>query len=308
MRLALFLSKRIARLVLTVVLIATIVFFVIRVIPGDPARVIAGVDSSPEEVSAIRERLGLNEPAPVQYAAFLWRALRFDFGESFLTGEPVASLLFARLPVTLGLAFLAFAFALLIAVPLGVLSAYKPWSVWDGIGMVFSQLGLALPGFWIGIMLLFLLSVRLPIFPLFGGDSFAHFVLPALSLALARAALLVRVIRGSTIEELSKEYILTARAKGLHGPRLVYSHALRNALLPVITLAGIQLGSMFGGAIIIEQVFSLPGVGRLFLSAIYQRDFPLVQGAVILVAVGFSLVNLLADMLYLVVNPRLRIS
>jgi peptide/nickel transport system permease protein len=303
-----FLLRRLGRLILTVFLISTLVFFLVRVIPGDPASVIAGVDASQSDIQNIRERLGIDEPLLQQYVSWLWSILRFDFGTSFASEEPVLDLILERFPVTLGLTLLAFGISLAVALPLGVLSAVKRWSLWDYLGMLYAQLGMAIPGFWMGILLLLLFSVYLGIFPLFGAGSFAHFVLPAMALAAGRSAVLVRLVRSSMIDELEKEYVLTARSKGLREGVIRYRHALRNALLPVITVAGIQFGYMLGGAIIIEQVFSLPGLGRLFLSGIYGRDFPLIQGGVVFLAVVFSLTNFVVDLLYSWVNPKVRIG
>lgn len=308
MEVASFIIRRLARLAATVLIIATVVFFVIRVIPGDPALVIAGIDSNPEDVAAIRARLGLDRPLALQYFDWLWRTISLDFGTSFFSGEPVTRLLFQRFPITFAIACLAFLFALVVAIPAGVLSAVYRWTPVDYAGMVYSQLGMAVPGFWLGIILLLLFSVRLRLFPLFGADSLLHLVLPAVALGVGRSAFLTRMVRSSMIEELSREYVLTAKAKGLPNRLVRYRHALKNALLPVITVAGIQFGGLLGGSIIIEQVFSIPGLGRLLLSGIYGRDFPIIQGGVIFVAVVFSLVNFLVDILYTVVNPRIRLS
>jgi ABC-type dipeptide/oligopeptide/nickel transport system permease component len=301
-----FIAWRLGRLLLTVLIISTIIFFVIRVIPGDPAMVIAGMDASDEDILAIRVKLGTDKPLPMQYMEWLSDIVRFDFGNTLISGEPVARLILQRFPLTLMLALMGISLGLLIAIPLGVLSAVKRWSFWDYFGLVFSQLGMAIPSFWLGIILLLLFAVKFPIFPLFGADSFANYVLPAVSLGFARAAVILRLARASMVEELSKEYVITARAKGLTERMVKYKHALKNAMLPIITITGIELGYMLGGAIIIEQVFSLPGLGRLFLYGIYQRDFPLIQGGVVFVAIIFSLINFAADILYSVVNPRIR--
>lgn len=303
-----FILKRILRLIVTVLIISTIIFFVIRVIPGDPALVIAGIDASDEEIAAIRAKIGTDRPIGAQYAEWLLDIVRFDFGESLISGEPVRELIFERFPLTISLALLGIILGIVIAIPLGVVSAVKRWSLWDYFGMVFSQIGMAVPSFWLAIILLLLFAVRFPIFPLFGVGSLKHLVLPALSLGFARAAVILRLTRASMVEELSKEYVITARAKGLTETMVKYKHALRNALIPVVTITGIQFGYMLGGAIIIEQVFSLPGLGRLFLYGIYQRDFPLIQGGVIFIAIIFSLVNFLVDVLYSVINPKIRIS
>lgn len=303
-----FVLRRIGRLLLTVLLISTIIFFVIRVIPGDPALVIAGIDATETDIAAIRAKLGTDQPLAAQYFQWLSRIVRFDFGESLTSGEPVIKLILERFPLTLSLAVMGIAISLLIALPLGVLSAVKRWSLWDYLGMMISQLGMAIPSFWLGIMLLLLFAVMIPIFPLFGSGTLRHLLLPSFALGFARAAVLLRLTRASMIEELSKEYVVTARAKGLTENMVKFKHTLRNALLPVVTIAGIQLGYMLGGAIIIEQVFSLPGLGRLFLYGVYQRDFTLIQGGVVFVALIFSLINFIVDLLYSVLNPRIRIS
>ena len=305
----LFILRRLGRLLLTVWLISTIIFFVIRVIPGDPALVIAGVDASAEDIAAIRAKIGTDRPLTVQYFDWLWQVVRFDFGTSLSTGQPVtaADLRALRpdpLPGPPGHPDLP-----------GWWRCPWAWSrrcgagpSWDYLGMGFSQLGMAVPSFWLGILLLLALAVKIPLFPLFGSGSFKHLVLPAVALGIARAAVLLRLTRASMVEELSKEYVITARAKGLTERMVKYKHALRNGLLPVVTIAGIQLGYMLGGAIIIEQVFSLPGLGRLFLTGVYQRDFPLIQGGVVFVAFAFSLINFLVDILYSVLNPRIRVG
>lgn len=295
-------------MVLTVLIISTIVFLVIRVIPGDPALVIAGIDASESDIEAIREKLGTDKPILEQYVEWIWKVMRFDFDTSMISGQPVTRLIMDRLPLTLTLALMGLVISIFIAIPLGVISAVKRWSGWDYLGMIFSQIGMAIPSFWLGIILLLLLSVKVKLFPLFGGGTLKHLILPAISLGIARAAVLLRLTRAAMIEELSKEYVVAARAKGLTQRLVNYKHALKNALLPVITIAGIQLGYMLGGAIIIEQVFSLPGLGRLFLFGVYQRDFPLIQGGVVFVAFIFSFINFTVDILYSIVNPRIRIS
>jgi peptide/nickel transport system permease protein len=308
MKLLAFALKRLARLLLTVLLIATIVFFVIRVIPGDPALVIAGVDATPESIAALRAKLGTDRPLVVQYGSWLAGIATLDFGKSMATGQPVIGLILQRFPLTLTLALLGLAISVALAIPLGILSAVRRWSGWDYLGMAFSQVGMAVPSFWLGILLLLLLAVRIRLFPLFGSGSFRHLVLPAVSLGFARAAVLLRLTRASMVEELSREYVVTARAKGLTERMVKYKHALKNAMLPVVTVAGIQLGYMLGGAVIIEQVFSLPGLGRLFLTAVYQRDFPLIQGGIVFIAFVFSLINFAVDILYSVLNPKIRIG
>ncbi len=269
---------------------------------------VAGIDASNAEIQAIRVKLGTDVPVAVQYVRWMKKLVRFDFGTSLISNQPVMTLIKQRFPLTFSLALLGIFLGILIAIPLGVLSAVHRWSLWDYFGMVYSQLGMAIPSFWLGIILLLLFSVKFPIFPLFGSGSIKNLFLPAIALGFARAAVILRLTRASMVDELSKEYIITARAKGLTEKMIHYKHALKNALIPVVTVTGIQFGYMLGGAIIIEQVFSLPGLGRLFLFAIYQRDFPLIQGGVVFIAVIFSFTNFLVDMFYSFLNPKIRIS
>ncbi len=303
-----FVLKRLSRLVLTVFIMTSIVFFLVRVLPGDPAAVIAGLDAEADQISVIRTELGLDQPVVVQYLRWLWEMLRFDFGNSLFDNQPAMQEILRRFPVTMSVAVMAFALSLLIAIPVGVMSAVRRWTILDYAGMVYSQVGMAIPSFWLAILLLLFFAVRLRWFPLFGAGSLLHLVLPAVALAIGRSAILVRYVRSSMIEQLEREYVVTAESLGLPVGSIRYRHALKNALLPVITVAGIQFGGMIGGTIIIEQVFSLPGIGRLLLSAIQIRDFPVIQGGVIFIAVVFSLVNFLADVLYGVVNPRVRVA
>ncbi len=308
MKLFIFLVKRFLRLIITIFLVSTIIFFVIRVIPGDPAAVIAGIDATDEDIEAIRAKLGIDKPLALQYTEWLQRVAIFDFGKSMITDQPVTKLIMKRFPVTLTLAFFGILFGVIIAIPLGVISAVKRWSLWDYLGMAMSQLGMAIPSFWLGIILLLIFAVQFHLFPLFGFGGIKYYILPSLSLGFARAAVILRLTRASMVEELSKEYIVTAKAKGLTERMIKYKHALKNALLPVITVTGIQFGYMLGGAIIIEQVFSLPGLGRLFLTGIYQRDFTLIQGGVVFVAIIFSLINFAVDVMYSLLNPKIRIQ
>ena len=301
-------GRLLLRLLVTMLIISTIVFLLLRLLPGDPAQVIAGIDANPQDIERIRNSLGMNGSPVRQYFVWMGDIMRFDFGNSYFSGRPVSALILERLPVTANLALLAMVFTILTAIPIGVLSAVKRWSFWDALGLLYSQLGMALPSFWMGILLLLLFSVKLGWFPLFGAQGFKALVLPAISLGLSKSAVLVRITRISMIEELGKPYIEAARAKGLVEHRIQYVHALQNALLPVLTVTGLQLGGLLGGAIIIEQIFSLPGLGRLFLTGIYQRDFAVVQGSVIFMAFLFSMINFLVDLLYTLINPKARIT
>lgn len=301
-----FLFARFGRFLLTILLICTIVFFVLRILPGDPSRIIGGMDASQDVIETIKAKLGTDKPVLVQYFNWMGGIARIDLGKSFISSEPVARLILKRLPVTFLLAIGGMLTALVIALPAGVISAVKRWTWIDYFGMVMTQAGMAIPSFWLGILLLLFFSVLLPLFPLFGYETPAHFVLPVLALGLPRAAMLTRITRIAMIEELSREYILSARANGLPECAVLFRHGLRNAFLSILTVSGIQFGYLLGGAIVVESLFSIPGLGRLLLTAINQRDFPVVQGTVVCIAAAFSAVNFLVDSLYAVVNPKVR--
>jgi len=269
---------------------------------------VAGLDAPPERVAEIRARLGTDRPLYEQYVGWLGGLVVGDFGESLVSGRSVRAELASRLPITITLAIAAFVVSLAIALPLGVASGARPGGVVDRIGGVYSQLGIAIPSFWMGILLLLAFSVRLRWFPLFGAESVRHFVLPALALGIARSAVLTRIVRGSVTAEMARPYVAAARARGAGELRVVVAHALGNSLLPLITVAAVQLGYLLGGAVIVEQVFSIPGVGRYVLTAIYQRDLPVVQAAAIVGALCFSVASLVADVLAGITNPKLRAS
>ena len=307
-----YLIRRLAASCLTVLLVATIVFLILRLIPGDPAQLIVGVEAPPERVQEVRALLGLDRPLALQYLHWLGELCQGEFGASLRSQEAVISMLLSRMHVTFWLAAFAMLIAFLIAVPLGLAAALRPSSWLDLCSLTVAQAGLAVPSFWLGILLMLLFSVHLKWFPLLGYVEFSanpadwlhHLVLPAFALGLIRAAVLTRMIRVSMLDELHKEYVIVARAKGVSEWRVILRHVLRNALLPVITIAGLQLGELFGGAIIIEQIFGLPGIGRLLLNAISGRDFPVVQGGVVLLAIMFTGLNLVIDLLYGVLNPK----
>lgn len=294
------------RMVLTVFLVATISFAVVRIIPGDPAAVVAGIEATPERVAEIRRRLGTDRPIFEQYQTWLGGVARGDLGTSLTRNRPVAGMLAERIPLTLTLAGSAFVLTLMISLPLGMAAAIKPRGGFDRGLDLFAHVGLSVPDFWAGILLLLVFAAGLRILPLFGATSARHFILPAVALALSRAALLSRVVRAGVRAELSRSWVEGVRARGIGGPRLMWLHVLPNALLPVISVAAVQLGYLLGGSIIIEQVFSMPGLGRLILTAVFQRDFPVIQAGVMLIAVIFSVINGAADMLYVVADPRLR--
>jgi peptide/nickel transport system permease protein len=305
--------RRLLTVAPTVLVVATVTFVALQIIPGDVAEIMLGVDAKPEDVTRLRQELGLDRPLAIRYVEWLANLLRGNFGTSVSYHEPVFRLIVQRLPVTLSLAASAMGVALAIALPLGVIAARRAWSVLDLAVLSSSQAGLAVPTFWMGILLLLGLSATIPIFPLQGyvalfGNPLEwarHLALPAVALGTERAAALVRLVRASVLDELQREYVRTARSKGLADRFVLRRHVLRNALIPVLTIAGLQFGYLLGGTIVIEQVFGLPGLGRLLLQGIYARDLVVVQGAVITIAIMFALLNLMVDLLYAVIDPRI---
>jgi ABC-type dipeptide/oligopeptide/nickel transport system permease component len=302
-----FVGQRFVRLVLTLAVVAVVVFVLLRVVPGDPALSIAGLHASPETVANLRHQLGTDRPLWVQLGAWFADLSSGRLGNSLISGRPVAELLAERLGVTFALALGSLAVALVVGVPLGIVSALRRGTWVDKVGLVLSQVGLALPGFWLGILLLLAFAVAWPVFPLFGASTPAHFVLPSLALGLGMAAVLARHARGALVDELTREYVVAARAGGRTLNDIAWNLCLKNALTPLVTVAGIQFGHILGGAVIIEQVFSLPGVGRLLLTAVVQRDLPLVQGGILFLALVFCVVNFLAEVVLAWADPRVRV-
>jgi peptide/nickel transport system permease protein len=301
---------------LTLVLISLIVFTGVRLIPGDPARVLAGTDADLSSLAAIRAKYGLDDPIPVQYLRWAGLALRGDLGESIRTRESVVRIVGQKLPITLQLAGYAMLVALLLAIPTGVLAAVRRNSVWDYLASGIALGGVSVPNFWLGIMMILLFAVRLHWLPASGyvspwqdpvGNTL-RLVMPALVLGVALAAALMRQTRNSMIEVLGADYIRTAYAKGLRQRVVVFRHAIKNGLIPVVTLLGLQLGALIGGAVVTEQIFVVPGFGRLIVEAVFTRDYPLVQGVVLITASSYVLINFLVDVSYSVLNPRIRIG
>ena len=311
-----FLIQRSVISLITLFLITIIVFLGVRMIPGDPARVMAGTDADAAGLEEIRQKYGLHDPIPVQYAKWLGLALQGDLGESIRTRDSVLSLVAQKLPITLQLAAYSLVVALVIAIPVGVLAAVRRNTAWDYLASGVSLCGVSVPNFWLGIMLILFLSVRLRWLPASGfvspfedpwGNTL-RLLMPAAVLGSALAAVLMRQTRNSMIEVLSADYIRTAYAKGLRTGVVVFRHAIRNGLIPVITIFGLQLGALIGGAVVTEQIFVVPGFGRLILEAVFTRDYPVVQGVVLITASAYVLINLLMDVSYSLLNPRIRIG
>jgi peptide/nickel transport system permease protein len=300
----------------TLLIISLIVFAGVRMIPGDPARVMAGTEADDAGLQEIREKYGLDDPLPVQYVRWLGHALRGDLGESIRTRQPVAATVAGKLPITIELACLSILVALAIAIPAGVVAAVRRNTVWDLLASSLSLCGVSVPNFWLGIMLILLVSVRLGWLPASGFVPFfedplgnlQRMVMPAFVLGTGLAAVLMRQTRNSMIEVLGADYVRTARAKGLAQRAVVMRHALRNGLIPVVTILGLQMGALMGGAVVTEQIFVVPGFGRLIVEAVFTRDYPVVQGVVLITASSYVLINLLVDVSYGLLNPRIRVA
>jgi len=306
--------KRVIILLATLFLVSGAIFVVLQVLPGDPAQIILGIKATPETLRDLRHKLGLDLPLPVQYLNWIGGVIRGDLGRSITYDVPITSLIISRLQVTIPLALLSILFAVVFSIPLGVYAAIHRNRPGDYGVMVFSQIGLAIPAFWAGILLILLFAVELRWFSAGGFKSWAEtpwgalksLLLPALSLGLIRAAVLARLTRSCMLEVLGEDYIRTARSKGLTEKVVVYKHAFRNALIPVVTIVGLQMGELLAGAIVIENVFHLPGLGRLIFLAIGQRDLPVVQGVSLLIAFLIVVVNFAVDVIYGIVDPRIR--
>jgi peptide/nickel transport system permease protein len=303
-----FLVRRLVLAIPVLLGVATLVFSLIHVVPGDPAQAMLGEAASPESVSELRSRLGLNRPLHVQYAAFLVGLARADLGVSLRTNERVSSAIAARVPATAELALAAVLLAVVMAIPAGIVAAVWSDSTVDHAGTTLALIGLSMPTFWLGPLLAIVFSVDLGWLPVSGRGTIAHLVLPAITLAIPLAAILARTTKASLMDELGEIYATAARARGLSEMRIVLRHAFRNSLIPVVTVLGLQVGGLLTGAVITETIFAWPGVGRLLIQSIGFRDYPLVQGCILLIAVTYVSVNLLTDLAYAFLDPRIRLS
>jgi ABC-type dipeptide/oligopeptide/nickel transport system permease component len=301
-----YIRRRLLQSIIVVWGVTLLVFFLLRLAPGDPVTMLLAETATPEQINAVRAKWGLDKPIIVQYAVFLGNVLHGDLGNSLFFQEPAMDVLLERMPATLQLSAAALFFSLIVAIPIGILSALKRDSLWDFLGTGLAMLGQALPPYWLGIMLILLFSVRLHWFPSSGRGTIWHLVLPAITLGSVLMALVTRLVRSGMLEVLGEDYIRTARAKGLKEQRVIVRHALRNILIPLVTVIGLQLGALFGGAVITESIFAWPGVGRLALQAISARDYPLVQAAVLFISVVYVFLNLAVDILYVYLDPRIR--
>jgi peptide/nickel transport system permease protein len=291
-----------------------IVFWSIRWVRGDPARAIAGELATPAMIAQVREQLGLDRPVPVQYGIYLSRVVQGDLGRSIRTGVPVTNEIIRRLPNTLQLTVASLVLSAAIGIPIGIFSATRPNSWFDGGSMTFALLGVSMPIFWLGLMLMILFSVLLPrwlelpgpVLPPTGSGTWKHMVMPTIALAASSMAIQARMTRACMLEVLRQDYIRTARAKGLLELKVIYRHALRNAMIPIVTIIGLQFGALLGGAVITETVFAWPGIGRLLVEAISFRDYPVIQGSILVITAGFVFTNLVVDVLYAYLDPRVK--
>jgi len=300
-----YVARRLAQSLLVLLGVSFVVFFILH-LTGDPALVLLPPDATAEDIREFREAMGFNDPFLVQYGRFLAGALRGDFGRSVRHDEPAFDLVAERMPATLELAGAALLIALALAIPAGIVSAVRRNTALDYVSTVVALLGQSMPTFWLGIMLILVFSVRLNLLPSSGRGTLEHLILPAITLGLFTTARITRLTRSGMLEVLNQDYIRTARAKGVGGPPVVWKHALKNAAIPIVTIVGIELGTLLGGSVITETIFAWPGVGRLSVQAIYNRDYPVVQAAVFLLSTTFVLVNLVVDMLYTYLDPRIR--
>lgn len=301
-----YLAQRFLQLVPVLLGVSILVFLMIHLVPGDPAQVMLQDYGSPQQIAAFRHALGLDRPLPVQYGAFLWRLLHGDLGRSIHSGRSVAMEIALRLPYTLRLTAAGMAVATALGLTLGVIAALHHRRFLDYASMVVALAGISLPSFWFGLVLILAFSYYLRWLPAAGADSLWSLVMPAVTLGAGAASIIARLTRGSLLEVLRQEFIRTARAKGAGEARTLLRHALKNALIPVLSIVGLQFAGLLGGAVIIETVFGWPGVGRLAVDAIFNRDIPMIQGIVLVAAVIFVAVNLLVDLLYGVLDPRIR--
>jgi peptide/nickel transport system permease protein len=286
----------------------TIIFIAIRIVPGDPAAMMLGASATEEDVEALQDRLGLNDSLAKQYVTFISDVARFDFGDSLWLNRPVTKSVSERIAATGRLAGAAMLLALVVSFPLGVLAALKPRSLLDRFVSVLSLIGQSVPGFWLGIMLILIFARQLRWLPSAGSDSWKHMVLPSITLAMPLIGILTRLIRSGLLDVLYEDYIRTARAKGLSSQSVLTRHAMRNMLIPVVTVIGLQMGNLLGGAVITETVFAWPGIGRLLVDAIFHRDYPLVQAAILFITASFIFINLLVDLSYVYLDPRIKLQ
>lgn len=302
-----YLARRLVATVPVLFGVTLAVFSMLHLVPGDPVKMmLSEFQTNPQQEALLRSQLHFDEPLPQQYGRFVWNALHGNLGYSIRSKRPVTTEIRQNLPSTLALALTGLLISMTLGVSLGVLAAIKQYSALDTASMFVALIGVSLPSFWLGLILIFALSLRVHLFPATGGGGIRHLVLPAVTLGLGASAIIARLTRSSMLEVLRREYITTARAKGLRELRVVLRHGLKNALIPVVTIFGLQFGQLLAGTVVIETVFGRPGIGRLAVDAILAKDFPMVQGIVLIVAVSYVTINLIVDLVYALLDPRIR--
>lgn len=302
-----YIIRRLIAMIPVVIGITFLVFMIMQLAPGDPVRMILGDSAEPEAIEAMREEMGLNDPVLVQYGRYMVDLLHGDMGTSYTNQRPVAQEVFSRVPATFELALVSAVVSILIAIPLGVIAAVKQNTLFDNLSMVVSLVGISMPAFWLALMLMLVFSLRLGWFPVQGnGDGWRSFVLPSISIGFMNMAAIARTTRSSMLETIRQDYIRTARSKGITEGEVIMHHAFGNALIPTITVVGVQLGGLLGGAVLTETVFAWPGLGRLMVQAVNGRDVPVVMGCIVILSIGFSIVNLIVDLAYGFIDPRVR--
>jgi peptide/nickel transport system permease protein len=282
------------------------VFSIISLTPGDVAAMILGQNATPETVAALRTEMGLDDPLLIQYGRYIGKLVQGDMGVSYATGKPVIGEIMSRFPNTLKLAFFAIMVSIIISIPVGIISAIRQYSIFDNLGMVFALIGISMPSFWLGLILIIMFALNLGLFPSGGADQWNSIILPAITLGVASTASITRTTRSSMLEVIRQAYIRTAKAKGVGPKTVIMKHALKNALIPTLTIIGLEFGELLGGAILTETVFSWPGIGRLMVESIQRKDTPMVLGCIIVFSVAFSMVNLAIDILYALIDPRIK--
>jgi peptide/nickel transport system permease protein len=301
-----YIFRRIAMMIPVMIGVTFLVFFIINLTPGDAASMILGDGATEESIRALREEMGLNDPVIVQYGRYMTNLLKGDLGTSYSTGKAVVGEIGQRFPNTFKLTISAIIISIIISIPIGIISATKQYSIFDSVGMIFALVGVSMPSFWTGLILIIAFSLNFRWFPSGGMDGLKSLVLPAFTLAIASTASITRTTRSSMLEVVRQDYINTAKAKGVSKNIVIRKHALKNALIPAITVIGLEFGILLGGAVLTETVFSWPGIGRLMVESIQRKDTPMVLGCIIVFALSFSIVNLIIDILYAYIDPRIR--
>lgn len=301
-----YIIRRMASIIPVIIGITVLIYFVMSFSPGDPATMMLGSAATPEAIDQLRSELGLDKPVLVQYLNYMKNLVKGDMGRSYITNNTVVSEIISRLPVTLKLAVLSIGLAVIIAIPIGIICGVKPNTLMDGLSMIFTLIGVSMPAFWLSLIMILIFSVSLKWLPAGGSDTMWHFILPAVTLSFGSMAIIARTMRSSLLEVIRQDYITTARAKGVPKKMITRKHALNNALIPTVTVIGLEMGTNLGGAVLTETVFAMPGLGRLIVDSIKNQDTPLVLGGLITFAVFFSLVNLVVDILYAFIDPRIK--